>query len=29
MVVPATILSTLFGALNGYSIALWRFRATI
>jgi glucose/mannose transport system permease protein len=26
MVVPATILSTLLGALNGYSIALWRFR---
>jgi glucose/mannose transport system permease protein len=25
MVVPATILSTLLGALNGYSIALWRF----
>jgi glucose/mannose transport system permease protein len=26
MVVPATILSTLFGAVAGYSIALWRFR---
>ena len=26
MVVPATIISTLIGALNGYSIALWRFR---
>lgn len=26
MVVPATIISTLLGALNGYSIALWRFR---
>ncbi len=26
MVVPATILSTLLGALNGYSLALWRFR---
>jgi glucose/mannose transport system permease protein len=26
MVIPATILSTLLGALNGYSIALWRFR---
>mgnify|MGYP000872248943 CR=1 FL=1 len=26
MVIPATILSTLVGALNGYSIALWRFR---
>jgi len=26
MVVPATIISTLLGALNGYSISLWRFR---
>lgn len=26
MVVPATIISTLLGALNGYSLALWRFR---
>jgi glucose/mannose transport system permease protein len=26
MVIPATIISTLLGALNGYSIALWRFR---
>ena len=26
MVVPATILSTLLGAVAGYSIALWRFR---
>jgi glucose/mannose transport system permease protein len=26
MVVPATIVSTLLGALNGYSLALWRFR---
>lgn len=26
MVIPATIISTLIGALNGYSIALWRFR---
>jgi glucose/mannose transport system permease protein len=26
MVIPATILSTLLGALNGYSLALWRFR---
>lgn len=26
MVIPATIISTLVGALNGYSIALWRFR---
>jgi glucose/mannose transport system permease protein len=26
MVVPATIISTLLGALSGYSIALWRFR---
>jgi glucose/mannose transport system permease protein len=25
MVIPATIISTLVGALNGYSIALWRF----
>jgi glucose/mannose transport system permease protein len=24
--VPATILSTLFGAINGYMLALWRFR---
>jgi glucose/mannose transport system permease protein len=26
MVIPATVISTLLGALNGYSIALWRFR---
>jgi glucose/mannose transport system permease protein len=26
LVIPATILSTLIGALNGYAIALWRFR---
>jgi glucose/mannose transport system permease protein len=26
MVIPATILSTMLGALNGYSLALWRFR---
>ncbi|WP_202397091.1 carbohydrate ABC transporter permease [Teichococcus coralli] len=26
LVVPATIISTLLGALNGYSVALWRFR---
>ena len=26
MTIPATILSTLLGALNGYSLALWRFR---
>jgi glucose/mannose transport system permease protein len=26
MVVPATIISTLLGALNGYSLSLWRFR---
>ena len=26
MVVPATVISTLLGALNGYSISLWRFR---
>jgi glucose/mannose transport system permease protein len=26
MVIPATIISTLLGALCGYSIALWRFR---
>ncbi|MGK7868046.1 carbohydrate ABC transporter permease [Falsiroseomonas sp. E2-1-a20] len=26
LVIPATILSTLLGALNGYSIALWRFK---
>jgi glucose/mannose transport system permease protein len=26
MVIPATIVSTLLGALNGYSLALWRFR---
>jgi glucose/mannose transport system permease protein len=25
MVIPATILSTMLGALNGYSLALWRF----
>ena len=25
MVVPATILSTLLGALNGYTLSLWRF----
>jgi glucose/mannose transport system permease protein len=25
MVIPATIISTMVGALNGYSIALWRF----
>jgi glucose/mannose transport system permease protein len=26
MAIPATILSTLLGALSGYAIALWRFR---
>lgn len=26
MVVPATVLSTLLGALNGFSLSLWRFR---
>ena len=26
MVVPATIVSTLLGALNGYALSLWRFR---
>jgi glucose/mannose transport system permease protein len=26
MVIPATVLSTLLGALNGYSLSLWRFR---
>lgn len=26
MVVPATILSTLIGAMNGYVLSLWRFR---
>lgn len=26
MVIPATIISTLLGALNGYSLSLWRFR---
>ena len=26
MTIPATILSTLLGALNGYSLSLWRFR---
>jgi glucose/mannose transport system permease protein len=26
MVIPATVISTLLGALNGYSIALWRFK---
>jgi glucose/mannose transport system permease protein len=26
MTIPATIVSTLLGALNGYSLALWRFR---
>jgi glucose/mannose transport system permease protein len=26
MVVPATIISTMIGALNGYSLSLWRFR---
>jgi glucose/mannose transport system permease protein len=26
MVIPATIVSTLLGALNGYSLSLWRFR---
>ena len=26
IVIPATILSTMLGALNGYSLALWRFR---
>jgi glucose/mannose transport system permease protein len=26
MAVPATIVSTLLGALNGYSLSLWRFR---
>jgi glucose/mannose transport system permease protein len=26
MVIPATIVSTMLGALNGYSLSLWRFR---
>jgi glucose/mannose transport system permease protein len=26
MTIPATIVSTLLGALNGYSLSLWRFR---
>jgi len=26
MTIPATLLSTMLGALNGYSLALWRFR---
>jgi glucose/mannose transport system permease protein len=26
MVIPATIISTAIGALNGYSLSLWRFR---
>jgi len=26
MVIPATIISTALGALNGYSLSLWRFR---
>jgi glucose/mannose transport system permease protein len=26
MVVPATIISTMLGAINGYSLSLWRFR---
>ena len=26
MVIPATIISTMLGALNGYSLSLWRFR---
>ena len=26
MVIPATIISTLLGAINGYSLSLWRFR---
>ena len=26
MVIPATIISTVLGALNGYSLSLWRFR---
>jgi glucose/mannose transport system permease protein len=29
MAVPATIISTLLGALNGYSLALWRFRGDL
>src|SRR3954451_20965931 len=26
MVIPATIVSTLLGAINGYTLSLWRFR---
>jgi glucose/mannose transport system permease protein len=26
MVIPATVISTLLGALNGYTLSLWRFR---
>ena len=26
MVIPATVISTVLGALNGFSLALWRFR---
>ena len=26
MVIPATIISTVLGALTGYSMSLWRFR---
>jgi glucose/mannose transport system permease protein len=26
MVIPATLVSTLLGALNGYSLSLWRYR---
>jgi glucose/mannose transport system permease protein len=29
MTIPATIISTLLGALNGYSLALWRFRGDL
>lgn len=28
MVVPATLISTLIGALNGYALSLWRFRGS-
>jgi glucose/mannose transport system permease protein len=28
LVVPATILSTLFGAINGYLLSLWRFKGS-
>ncbi|HLA72958.1 MAG TPA: carbohydrate ABC transporter permease [Steroidobacteraceae bacterium] len=28
IVVPATLLSTLFGAMNGYVLSLWRFRGS-